>query len=457
VPEPTPDWQLTKSANPASLPVGEKVTFIVRFRVPSIYGNVNIASATVVDTFPAGAEILDASGNVVLNGGTIPGSQYDNLPGAVGTVNYTNHTITWQVGPLLANSAHMNCSGGTYCESNWAVGITMRFPSPTFQPGQTVTNYATADVTFADGSSAILNAQASASFVAPKSDPRMNKSGPATVVAGETFKWALQGINYGNTTVTDWTVTDTLPTSGVSGLTLHADYPGDYMPITGIKTVVTFEWFDGTIWKPWFVWNPGDGFPDRPIPAGATKIRATAASLAPGSYLYFQFVATATGAAGDTFKNCAELSDATGPLLPSPTCVTTTVTEPQTQLLVYKSHVFPDAGQSSVQPGDEFTFWVSVKRLSGSPLLAVDFVDLLPAQFEFVATKCIYASPGGATPDSTGPITTRRATRRPRLLRTSLRGLLRAIPRCCSGSMWMRRLCLWSRMGTGCPSPTRCG
>ena len=392
VPAPRPIWGVQKTAAPTSIVVGETSTFTIQFTTPSLFGNVDITGGTMVDTFPAGAVILDTTGATIPHGGTLDG----------GVVDYVAHTITWPVG-VVPSSKDLNCQpGGVTCVSYWAKNVTMRFPSPDFIAGQTVVNVARADVTYADGTSGTLTDDAAVAFVVPVIHPSLGKSGPAAAVNGETISWSVQGINYGNATEYGWTVTEDLPASGVSGLTLWATYPGSYMPITGVKTPVTFDYLDAAgTWVSWFVWNPGDGFPDRPVPAGATKFRAIATALAPGSYLYFQVKAVVTAEVGDSFTNCVRLSG--GDIQEDSTCVTTTVTAPQTQLLVYKAHKFVDAGRTDVAPGEQFTFWVSVERVSGSPLTTIDFTDLLPAQFEYVKTNCLYTTPGTATPDSTGP------------------------------------------------------
>ena len=393
VPAPAPTWGLTKSAAPTSVAVGETSTFTIQFTTPSLYGNVDITGGTMVDTFPAGALVLDATGATILQGGTTADG---------GVVDYVTHTITWSVG-AVPSSTNLNCQpGGVNCVSYWTKSVAMRFPSPDFTAGQTVLNVAQTNVTYADGTSGTLKDDASVSFIAPVIKPSLSKSGPSTAVTGESISWSVQAINYGNTTEYGWTVTEDLPTSGVSGLTLWATYPTSYMPITGVKTPVTFEYLDASgNWVSWFLWNPGDGFPDRLVPAGATKFRATATALAPGSYMYFQVKAVVTGDVGSTFSNCVSLSGAD--ITESSKCVTTTVIAPQSQLLVYKSHIFADTARTDVAPGEQFTFWVSVRRLAGSPLSTIDLTDLLPPQFEYVKTNCLYTTGGSATPDSTGP------------------------------------------------------
>ena len=387
VPKPKPQFSVNKGASPTSIPAGETSTFTINFSAPSLYGGVDITGGTLVDTFPTGAIILDASGNPVAQGGTIDG----------GVVDYTSHTITWPIG-AIPSSKDMNCSAGV-CYTYWTHNVTMRFPDPPFTAGQTVTNSATATVTYADGTSGTLTDTASVGIIGVTTGAYLSKGGPAQAVPGELISWSIQDKNTGNATST-MTVTELLPTSGVSGLTLWATYPGTYMPITGVKSPVTFEYQDASgAWQSWFVWNPGDGFPDRLVPSGATAFRATG-SLAPGSYFYFQLKATVTGAAGSTFTNCVQHS---GTATQPERCVTTTVVDPQTKLLVYKNHILPDSAVSSVAPGEIFTFWVSVKRESGSPLTTLDLADLLPAEFEYLRTKCIYATGSGATPDSTGP------------------------------------------------------
>lgn len=60
-PPPVPDWYLDKvqvAPNSTTSAVGENVTYQIDLKVPNMLGNVDIASGTLVDTYPAGATVV---------------------------------------------------------------------------------------------------------------------------------------------------------------------------------------------------------------------------------------------------------------------------------------------------------------------------------------------------------------------------------------------------------------
>jgi len=383
-PQATPQWSTEKvkqtpTGNPA---VGENVWYRIYFKVPTIYGNVDIANGVLVDTYPAGATVVSTN--------------------PAGVVDAVNHTITWNIGALSASGAQ-NCSGpnGTNCTSFTTINVELNFPTgSTFDPGETVNNCVTFNVNYADASSGVLNDCEPITFAAPAPAVNFFKSGPASTTPGATVTWRLYAANTGNNTLVNATITDVLPT-GLTNLELWRQF-NTGNPITPDSGApIVFEYFDGT-WNPWFTYNAGDTWSTQPIPAGATRIRFTDAGLSPGHNfdIYVRGTVPADAAADITYQNCATFTADNLPTAPGQSCVTTTVEEPYVTLFVYKGHIFPDAGLTSVKPGDEFTFGINFNVGGPSLPTTVNLTDQLPPQFEFVETLCYKRYVGSPTPDS---------------------------------------------------------
>jgi uncharacterized repeat protein (TIGR01451 family)/LPXTG-motif cell wall-anchored protein len=378
-PPATPQWSLTKTANPTSIAPGETVTYTLRFKEPSQLGNLDIVGGTLVDTFPAGATVENADGGVV-----------------------SGNTITWTV-PAVPSATQVACSSSG-CLSYYTKTIVLRYPASAFSGGQSPVNNALANVTYSDGSTGALPASAQITIVAPVIKPAVYKAGKSVIMPGESQLWWIQGLNYSNTTVTNWTVTDVLP-SGYTNFQINNYYGTTYMPVTGVPTRVTFEYQDASGWHTLLVWNPGDPkITGLAIPAGATAIRARADSLSPGGYIYFNITAVASidDQVGSSSQNCVTM---TGDNITTPpsTCATTTIVAPYPSLGIYKHTNYYDTTSTSIRPGDSVRFTVGIKKIAGQNLTSADITDLLPSEFTYVpGSACgsdkIIAS---ATPDST--------------------------------------------------------
>ncbi len=395
-PPATPKWSLQKGAGPTSIAPGETTTYVIKFAEPSKYGNVDITRSTVTDTLPPGTVVVNAAG------------------GTVGTDAAGNTTITWTTG-ALSSSTNVNCDAqGNNCTTYWIVSPTIRFPNPPYVGGEKPVNKVSADVTYSDGSSATLSASATISVVAPQIAGRAAKSGPSAVMPGEVVRYAVQGFNWSNVTVNNWTVTDTLPTNLPGPWTIYTNYAGVYQPQTyGPYTTITFEYQDAAgTWQPLYVFtpnsttNPTNKMPDQILPTGALAWRMTAAALPPGSYMYVNLRTTAPTdiAVGTTFRNCAvETGIGLTPTLSPTSCVDTTIVAPYSQLGIYKHASLPDAGTTSIKPGDTVWFSIGIHKLAGAPLTSADITDLMPSAFTYLpGTACSFGAVGsGGTPDST--------------------------------------------------------
>lgn len=379
VPEPTPSWTLSKNATPASVAPNSTITWGVFVRAAAL-NNTDITSMTVVDTYPAGAVVVDADG---------------------GTVDTTAHTITWSNQTLtVAQSQTLQQS---YLP--WR-SVVLMFPDPPFTgtPAQTVTNTVDGTFTYANGTSDTKTAQATATIVAPTPAATAEKYGPSSVVAGLPITWTVSFTNTGNTTLQNATVTDIFPVSGVTGISVvRGNYTQPVYPAT--KGPITFETTtDGSTWTPWLTYTTAAApyiFPA--LPAGAVGFRMTDPTVAPGEGMAVNVTATTFAglAAGTTITNC-ESATAAGLTSALPdSCVTTTVVAPFTTITPLKEVRIADPALGSIKPGDVVTFGVGGMASDGAAITTMNFADLLPPQFEYVETLCFMrAGTGGGTRQS---------------------------------------------------------
>jgi len=383
-PDPEPQWQIDKSqASPAGSPAaGGDIRYVINFNAAA-YGNVDVTGGTLVDTYPAGAVVVSADG---------------------GVVDTVNHTITWTVPPMrIPADASCGYQPAPYeCRAGFYKTITLNFPSPPFLAGNTVVNTAKADLNYANGTSGTLTDSVSSTFIAPVYTNGFSKYGPATVVAGTTIKWMVDVPYNGNIAVPNFTVTDTLPTSGVSNLQLQRDYL-DYNPInprTGGPITFQYTTDGGATWIDWFVSTATDTWTTKPIPSGATGFRMIDASMSPGHRMTMYVTGTVTGAVGDVLTNCATLTGGGGLPTSGPSCPKTTVVAPFTQLQINKNHAVTDTAVDSVKPGETFWWAISVGHTDGVQPTTINVADLLPPQFDYLGTVCIIQNGNTGDPRS---------------------------------------------------------
>lgn len=374
IPSPDPNYRVTKAvASPsAAAALGEPVTYNVALEGYR-YNNVQLTYPfTYVDTYPAGATVVNDGG---------------------GVVDTAAHTITWTVtgsGSAPTDPSQGTCSYTGWC-TMWSKQVQISYPAPTFSGGQTVVNSVATDPTYSSGDLPELTASASKLLAGANPGMTTSKKGPAEASPGNTIKWSVSGTNSGNTTLATMTVTDTLPT-GLTNLRLVRDayyYPID-PPSAG---PVTFEALVGGTWTQFATYTTtGAVTGSLTLPTGATAWRMTVAKAGAGRVLAMTMAADvpADAALGTVYTNCAQTSTtSSGVPDANKSCVDTTLVAPHAALEAFKWHVFSDTSATSVAPGESFLWGVGLKPSGTTPVTSLDFSDVLPPQFEYVTTRCI--------------------------------------------------------------------
>ena len=375
VPKPAPNYDITKRVGtPSTVAPGENLSWGI-YLYGAALNNVEISSVTVVDTYPAGAVVVDAAG---------------------GVVNTANNTITWTNVPVtLAEIVALNAS-----YNPWKI-VVLNFPASAFPGGQTVTNNVAVEWHYKDGTTGTDTSSATGNIAAATPGGQTTKTAAnSSVIAGQQVSWTVSFTNTGNTTLTNVEVTDIFPTSGLTNATIkRTDYTSPVYP-TSKGPVMIQTTTNGTSFTDWvqymtngnsMVMSTGAVVYDWPaLPAGTTGVRLIDQSVAPGDQMKFSVNATvdASVAAGTQIRNCATTT-ATGLTGTTEGCATVTVVAPYVDVYPFKGVQIPDPASGSTKPGDLVQFAVGGGFTAGIPVTSGTIADLLPPQFEYVRTECV--------------------------------------------------------------------
>ena len=162
-------------------------------------GDVPLAGFTITDPLPAGATFVSASSS-----GTNPASSF----------NPATNTVTWAFSTAVAAGATQT------------VTVTVIYPSPTFTPGQLVTNTSTASGT-ANGTPVTIGPSSVTNPLQPNSPAATVKKTDtkATVAIGDSDTYTITATNTGNVPISpSFVVTDLIP----------ANLQPDSRPVTNV-------------------------------------------------------------------------------------------------------------------------------------------------------------------------------------------------------------------------------
>ncbi|MCA0454207.1 MAG: carboxypeptidase regulatory-like domain-containing protein [Chloroflexi bacterium] len=250
----TSDWEVTKAGDGVAFVSTEPPITDMTYSVAICPNgsNVNLLNAQMVDTLPAGAEFVSASGGGVYNAGA--------------------NTVTWTLGDLSITNG---CNTQT---------VVVRFPPPTFAAGNSVLNTVTGTGTIPDDGPFNDTADVTRilqTFV-PAASIQINKNTTRTdYVVGAEVDYFLTTGNTGNTNLYNMVMTDDLPDAfrttevqtgssafpmvveyainGSSTYTTWANVPAGSNSTLGVSALglQPTDWITSIRWR----FNPGVGTP----------------------------------------------------------------------------------------------------------------------------------------------------------------------------------------------------
>ncbi len=213
-----PESEITISKS-KTLPAGDPVPGSdVTYRI-TVEGNdsdgMNYASSTVVDTYEAGAVVIDADG---------------------GTVDTSAHTITWQeAGPLAG--------------SNLTYDVVLNYPEGTFSAPTSVDNEVSVTGTDIEGNILSDTDTATHNLVAPSYSignvTKSSRTGSDRYSVGQTLQFYIKNISNGsNVPLSGYIVTDDIP----DGMDVTLIKTGNYYNDSGVLIDVEYQVNGVDVW-----------------------------------------------------------------------------------------------------------------------------------------------------------------------------------------------------------------
>ena len=362
---------------------GNNSTYTLSVTNPTVSG-VTLTNVVITDVLPVGAVFVSADGNGVYNSAT--------------------RTVTWPATSLNSGSSVSQ-------------RVTLSYPTPTFAAAQKVTNIVNAVGTPPGGSPVPSSATNVVTLAAPTDSTGFVKTSNktvATTLAGSsptTISYSIKPSNTGNTVLTNFVVTDILPTGVVvSAWQIDPVNTADSFLTAG---TVLLEYSTNATAP--FTWKSGiaatNSFTRKTsgLPTNITALRWTYSALPPGfsspsgtisssAGSGFQAKLAATFPDASTVQNCASYAYTTTYGTPTQktgsSCVSLTASNGQTAALVATKYA---PNPSAVNPGTTVTYIIGTKAGDTSASIANPVLaDLLPTGMTYVDGS--WAVVAGPTP-----------------------------------------------------------
>lgn len=385
---PTASWtvvksKVTPSGNPA--PDGD-VEFQLSMCATTGIGNIDLDSASLVDTLPAGTTVTDAGG------GTVDGS-----------------TVTWDLGDVEIATLYAGTDGtGQRCVNR---SLTLNYPAASFPSGTVSTNDLEG---FGDTGAGVVSVGTDdydITVIDPVQDATVTKSGTSENIPGGrlsyTFRWNLTG---SNVNVENMVLRDTLPTE----LDLYDVRSGSWSP-SHIKANIEYSVNGGTDWilvdtvdgtdNDTYTVSGGD------FPLNTTDIRWVFFDDSGASVTYevppefnegtrprVRMDVPADFVTPGTVQNCLDVT--WGGSDTNQDCTSADIIDPIPRLDVAKQLLTG----GDISPGDEIQWEVRIRNTGYLDITDPTVADLLPAQLEYVTWDAVVFDSNGATsPSATQP------------------------------------------------------
>ncbi|MEM7140856.1 MAG: SdrD B-like domain-containing protein [Actinomycetota bacterium] len=385
---PTPSWTVTKTkASPSGNPAPDgDVEYTVSICATTGLANVDLLSASLVDTIPVNTTITDPGG------GTVDGGQ-----------------VTWDLGDLLISSLYAGTNGtGQKCESR---SLTLNFPAGSFPSGSQATNGVEGFGDTGSGVGSIGSDDYLVTIIDPVQDVSITKSGTSENIPGGrlsyTFRWNATG---SNVNVENMAFQDSLPAE----LDLFDVRSGRWSPST-IKADVEYSTDGGTNWTTvatvdgdanttWTV--SGGDFPATTTDmrwvffddTSGSRVDEVPPEFNEGTRPRIRMDVPMDFVTPGTVQNCVDLTYDSGSA--DQDCTTASIIDPIPRLDVAKELIT----SGDISPGDEIQWEVRIRNTGYLDLTDPTIADLLPSQLEFVTWDAVtFDAANATTPNSTYP------------------------------------------------------
>lgn len=306
------------------------------YKDPGTTGQLNLANALVRDTLPAGAYLQSSSCGAT----------------------QTGNVITWNLGSLSALPMY-----NTQCCT-----FTVVYPPGSFPSGSQISNQAWLSGLLGSASAPCgqVNMPSQKTCVEIKNitQVQFSKWVYTNTQPGCNGRYLIYFCNTGTTTLTSFTIRDTLPT------TLTSYSLGSYS--SGVSPVIS----------------------------GNILTATSTTSLAPGQcvYIYVNFTIPTGATPGSTITNCAWVTYP-GITTPLQACRSFTVTTAAPQACVWKEVC---SKKSSYKPGDTLRYRLRIQNIGGLAIGAgATITDVLNPNLEYLGGESYYTSTTWNTPCQT--------------------------------------------------------
>ncbi len=236
------NWTLDKEVLGGTV---DQTTYRIRVCRGDIIGGLNLLNVTITDRLPEGAIFVDADF----------GGQY----------NPASHTVTWSFSQLNVTSSQ--------CRSRT---VTIRFPSPPFNAGDTIRNEAELTGTPVGEPPILLEDAVEHELVGanPAFDVIKSSPGNGQAFVGDTVSYSFDVRNQGNVPLTRVIITDTIPPELVV-TSIRAGTPNQ--PSGTFPIFIEYQTNLNPAWRP----VPGSPFATPP----GQEVNAASLGLAPGEQI----------------------------------------------------------------------------------------------------------------------------------------------------------------------------
>ena len=365
-----PQYHLKKNLVGVAPEPGGQATYEVKFCADKLSGTSDLVGATMVDTFPEGAIVVDSAGGIV-----------------------AGNTITWVLGDVDVSALGWIPGQEERPRCFGALTYILEFPESKFPEGTVLANTVVGTATTPDGQEVGIGDSLETTVTVARTDLTLTKK------AGQ------GGITAGEPSLFDLVIDTSQATIDIPNVVVEDTIEFDYKiielsmgnrAVDGLRADISISTDDGATWDMVGSGLRGNQLEQRSVPdelipdSGVTNVRwefyreidgVRVDSVAPNTSLIARIRVEIPSDAqiGETISNCGYLTYDNG--RSSESCVELEVTEKPTPDFRNASKQF---SRASAAPGDEVKVTLVLHSVGTAEVIHPVIADLLPPQLEFV-------------------------------------------------------------------------